>query len=240
MTIPLGIMASSRVAAGGSLAPDDLADLTLWLKADAITGLSDGDPVTTWPDSGPAGNDATQGTASEKPTYQTGEINGLPVVRFDGVNDWLASAASASGVEQTLFAVVKFALTDVSGTLRGPSASGGLQWTFNGDGWYGLIRAQIAGISGDFTTFTSGYHYLSARWSDTEDLGATWRDGSTWTSTTHTASLSAGTTTQIGRAFSDAGESLGGDLAELISYDAALSTSDRQAIEAYLAAKYGL
>lgn len=65
----------------GALAPNDVTGLALWLKADAITGLVDNDPVTTWVDSSGAGLDAT-GSGATRPTYKTNVVNGLPVVRY--------------------------------------------------------------------------------------------------------------------------------------------------------------
>lgn len=73
--------------------PLDIAGLKLWLDASQIVGLNDGDSVTTWSDLSGQGNDVTQATASKKPTYQTAEINSLPVVRFDGVDDSLANTS---------------------------------------------------------------------------------------------------------------------------------------------------
>jgi len=53
--------------------------------ADALSGFSDGDTVSTWTDNiGP--NDVTGGS----PVYKTGVQNGLPVVRFDGADDQLS------------------------------------------------------------------------------------------------------------------------------------------------------
>jgi len=87
--------------------PDDSAvsgSLSQWLKADAISGLSDTDPVTTWTAS--SGTNATQTTSTNKPTYKTGIYNSLPTVRFttDDYLDWssvLDTLTSAS----TLFLV---------------------------------------------------------------------------------------------------------------------------------------
>lgn len=71
---------------------------TLWLKADAITGLADSDPVATWPDSSGNGYNATQGTAGDRPLYKTGIINGRPAVLFDGTSDYLATTALLSAL----------------------------------------------------------------------------------------------------------------------------------------------
>jgi hypothetical protein len=64
--------------------PTDLANLELWLTADAITGVSDGGNITTiWPDSSGNARDATavQG-ASDWPIWQaTAGPNGTPRVR---------------------------------------------------------------------------------------------------------------------------------------------------------------
>jgi len=66
--------------------------------------LSDGDPVSTWPDSSGNGNDLT---AASAPTYRTGFISGNPVVKFDGVND-LLNVSFPSDVSQPVHI---FALT---------------------------------------------------------------------------------------------------------------------------------
>ena len=42
--------------------------LALWLKADAITGLADGDPVASWADSSGNSHTATQATSGSRPT----------------------------------------------------------------------------------------------------------------------------------------------------------------------------
>ena len=59
-------------------------DLAVWLKADAITGLSNGATLTTWPDSGMLGYDAAQTTANDKPIYSTADT--FSTVEFDADN----------------------------------------------------------------------------------------------------------------------------------------------------------
>ena len=53
-----------------------------------ISGLANNDAVSTW-SSRTGTNDATQATAANKPVYKTGQLNGNPVVEFDGSNDFL-------------------------------------------------------------------------------------------------------------------------------------------------------
>lgn len=74
--------------------PGQLSGLSLWLKADAITGLNDGDPVATWVDSSPQSNDLFQGTAANRPLYKTNAGNGKPALLFDGVNDDMTKTAA--------------------------------------------------------------------------------------------------------------------------------------------------
>ena len=87
-------------------------NLELQLDARDITGLTDGDSVTTWTDSSAAGNDVTQATASRRPVYKTNIIGSNPVVRFSGANDkslYASFASSWSGFSGvTVFALVQY------------------------------------------------------------------------------------------------------------------------------------
>ena len=68
-------------------------DLALWLKADAISGLSDGAAVSAWTDS--SGNNRTmvQHDTNSRPTYRANALKGKPAVRFDGVSSYLGNSA---------------------------------------------------------------------------------------------------------------------------------------------------
>lgn len=67
----------------GAFSPDDLSGLVQWNKADDITGLTDGDDVSTW--SAAAGSDFTASVGDE-PIWKDSIINSLPVVRFAAGN----------------------------------------------------------------------------------------------------------------------------------------------------------
>ena len=76
----VALLALDATAAG----PLGINDCVLWLDAEQITGLSDGAQVNTWPDMSGAGNNATRGNSSTAgyPQYKLNQLNGKPVVRF--------------------------------------------------------------------------------------------------------------------------------------------------------------
>lgn len=71
-------------AGGGGSDPLGIPDLELWLKMSTLSGLSNDDPITTWPDSSGNGRDATgTGLSGAKPVYKTsGGPTGGPSVRL--------------------------------------------------------------------------------------------------------------------------------------------------------------
>lgn len=102
------LRATVEIEPGGAVfQPTDVGGCVLWVKADAITGLSDGDPVGTWADQSGNGNDLVQATAAKKPTYETNECNGEPIVRFDSVDDYLKAVAFTWNRPEVVYIVFK-------------------------------------------------------------------------------------------------------------------------------------
>jgi hypothetical protein len=66
--------------------PASIAGLQLWLDANQITGLNDGDAVATWSDLSGNSRDNTQATVSKRPIWKT------TYVKFDGVDDFMTGA----------------------------------------------------------------------------------------------------------------------------------------------------
>lgn len=79
----------------------------LWFDANAITGKNDGDAISQWDDR--MGNfNMVQATGDKQPTYQTSEIGGKPIVRFDGTDDRMATSGNTGlGQPTTIFIVFK-------------------------------------------------------------------------------------------------------------------------------------
>lgn len=78
----LVIASDACSAAPVPVPPGGVTGLALWLDAAQLTGLTNGATVNTWNDLSGSGNNAT--LASGAPTYQTNAINAKPVVRFKG------------------------------------------------------------------------------------------------------------------------------------------------------------
>ena len=109
----------------------------LWLKADAITGVSDGGSITDWLDQSGNGNNFTQTNGSRKPkwTQSNADFNGRPTVTFDGADDYFALVTSPlnnSKINYTLFFVYKSTSTanqflhdSQKGRLKIPHYGGG-------------------------------------------------------------------------------------------------------------------
>ena len=71
--------------------PDQLSDLFAWYKADSLS-LNDGDPISTLTDSA-SGAYSLTASSTARPTFQTNELNGLPVMEFSG-SQWLTSGVT--------------------------------------------------------------------------------------------------------------------------------------------------
>ena len=234
-----------------AFSPDSLSDLGRWYKADAITGLNDGDYVTTWSDSSGNSADVTQSTEANKPTYQTNEVNGQPIVRFDG-----GDALIASDVYQWDYST-GFSIFIVS---KGNDSPSGTEYIFdNGVGDNNGIAFPRIESDDDITigiggvgavTCANNHHSYSAF-----QILTCIYDGSDWSirqngaTATITAggdsdpsgSISGGGTTNflaVGARGTDGTINYDGDVAEVIVYGVNLSSTDRDSVESYLSTKY--
>lgn len=120
--------------------PTDVAGCKLWLKADAGITKDGSDYVSAWADQSGNGNDASQGTGTNQPLWVDTQLNGKPVIRFDGINDYLKSVLNASITQpMTVFIIY----TEQVGTLQ-------MQLSSN---YVSSVRLYLA-------TFTTGVYLL--------------------------------------------------------------------------------
>ena len=189
-------------------------------------------------------------TQASRPTLVTNVLNSNPVLRFDGVDDYLEVADSDSisiAGDITTFFVVKF---DDFATFRavwaktainfpGPNdwyaqPNSGIPRAYRGDGSnvnLGSVDGGVALPAGSYLIVgwdmagTNLTHYLAAQATHSGPLTATLGD--------------ADTPLRIGTR-DDLFTKMKGDIAEILIYDSALSAADRAAVVDYLANKYNI
>lgn len=224
---------------GGAAAwtPASIAGLKLWLDASQITGLNDGDAVATWSDLSGNGNSVAQGTASKRPTYQTAEINGLPVVRTDGVDDLIFCTSSIVVAQPlTLFVVARENASSSYLLDGGPSGSDRVALAdYVTDGNFGMF----AGSSTVTATQTKPIPLTLWRAVIDGANSSLFKNSVSFvTGNPGTQALSAGIT--LGARFDPLGAFYGNyDFCEVLVYDTALSAGNLSLVETYLRAKWG-
>ena len=214
--------------------PLNLSDLVLWLAADKITGLSDADPVVTWEDESGTGDDPTQGTADLRPTYQTGELNSLPVVRYDASNDRLVVALATDLVQPiTQFGVVKIgADTATNRQIDGGDTGATRCVTFINGGNWELFAGTL--LSGAAISADTWYYFIALFNGASSSLRV---NGSEVLSGDAGAQDHGGYS--IGSAF-DGSAVWQSDFAEYGIQDGAISAGEITSLEAYIVDKYAL
>jgi hypothetical protein len=240
--------------------PSDLTSLIAWYKADAISGLSNNDPVGTWSDSSTSGWDATA-SSDNRPTYITNAQNSLPIVRFSGSNHLnLGSTDLFRNVGGgTVYAVAKDSATTTRGTVlhinTGNPVAGQTRAVIESGGSGGASLYEVGGRRLDSDTYaralgstvTGAWTMVGGLWNYAAASLAIYRNGSidatnpsfqTPGLTSNTSPTAAGT--NLGAARDNNSNAFNGDIAEIVVVHEALSTGDRQKLEGYLAHKWGL
>lgn len=229
--------------------PRTISGLALWLDAAAGTTLfqssngttaasAAGDAVGYWGDRSGNGKNATQTTANNRPTIAPVTRNGKTVIRFDGLNDRFVFSATAM---QTIFAVVSVntEATRVLPSIIGNS-TGAPDVRRDYDANLPVPTVRYRGKSGDgsgsdFNDFAnpSGSQFRINAVSTPNVAEQVWHI------VTAIRGTGAANMNCIGSTYPNARD-FGGDMAEIICYDSALSTANRDKVEKYLAQKWGL
>ncbi|MGD8499063.1 MAG: hypothetical protein PVJ86_00355 [Phycisphaerales bacterium] len=237
-----GVLAAQYVAEEAFL-PTDIAGLKLWLDADAIVGLNDGDPVASWLDQSGQGNHATQAAADQKPLYKTNIINGKPVVRFDGANDFFDLALPALIGEN----ITSFSLIVI--VKKNATVSQSIIWVDVDAGWfvdihsndkirfYGLTNGtswniySTGTISADAIIISAVYDGASAK--------IYFNGGQDPTSAAGSGTIQGDVDAWIG-ALRGGGRWLNSDLGDLLVYVPSISDANRESVESWASNKYNI
>lgn len=243
--------------------PRSIPNLGLWLDAsdsstlyNATTGGSlvaaDG-TVARWEDKSGNARHATQGTSTLRPTRKASVLNGKDTLRVTGTQYF---TASYSGEVASIFVVGK-----QTGTSHRAWAGAKSNAAVQVDAWYfkpndptsqmAFCRSTSISSSGgnanqlDFVSYgsadTSNFYIQSGVLTSTSII--CYKNGTAFPTGTTTNSLQAiaGPTAIFASYFNDGiVDTMIGDIAELLVFSATLSAGNRQRIERWLGAKWGI
>ena len=234
-----GTVTIRQVSFTASAADISLVGLKLWLRADAGVTKDSNQKISSWLDQSGHNFLASQNNLSNEPVWRSSGSNGLPTVYFDGNNRFFA----LPDVMSTATAGELFVVLKTEGDQNPPHgfmrfSSGGAS---NGAGTDILYpyQGQIYDAFGSTTVKQVGtpptpltqYHLYDAS-SQPGQWTARVNGNLQYTTTNNTVGFT--TTPTIGALY----YSFAGEIAEIVIYDHALTGSDRQQVQSYLAQKY--
>ena len=240
----------------------DAADASTLFDATVGGSLvtADGSAVARWADKSGNNRHATQSTANARPLLKTSIKNGKNVLRFDGANDIFSATESATLFRSahTIFAVARTSTGGRNGTTQSAqSIINGLGGNFHALGFYGFptsigtfgsIRDSSGNIyadsalsytQGNFVSLTKAVSYTNQWQVQLFGDGTAGTVGQLGVGRT----LNQSTNAYIGANRPATGQYdwfLSGDICEILFYNSALTTTQRQAVETYLNTKWAL
>ncbi|MBL9180966.1 MAG: chitobiase/beta-hexosaminidase C-terminal domain-containing protein [Verrucomicrobiaceae bacterium] len=219
----------------GSAMPFPSSGLVLWSRADMGVTTDSSGAVEVWQDLSGAGNHFTQSTPQLQPQVKAGSLGGQTSIAFDGSDDGLQAPAGMNlGRPSTVFMVFEREANDDfyigNGTVLQNSASP--RWVMN-----------TGGFSSGGTTLRNAFPGRNRRslavMTNSPSFTRVHVDGADWT---HDASATTGAPGRLALGGGSGGElePVAVRVAEVIAFSDALTDSERDAVEAYLAQRYGL
>ena len=199
-------------------------DIQLWLAADTIPGLTNGQAVATWPDLSGNARHAVQDNPAAQPQFLINVAGGEPVV-YNGTNGaTLTLTMPLDPMGKTIVIVHRQAASQTAWT----TALGGNLHTTLDNGMFGLVRAGGAvrvnsnvsskEFSVNFLQMVSGDYRL-------------WANGGPFGPDTRAPLFTS--LTAVGSNFQ-------GDFAEIIVFNGTLDEAGRREVGRYLAEKYDI
>ncbi len=231
--------------------PATLDGLVLWLRADTAT-FDHGAAVDAWQDVSGRANHATQPVASQRPVFTANAVNELPAITFDRSTSQqlFLPTAGFDGLDDlsnfSIFVVARWTGGTTSGLF------GGFRGSNNTNSGSSVFEITSGGLRLRLPTsinITNTPGIVQNQW---QLLGAA-MDGPAATASLHidgqVAAQANGTPAltalanydrlPIGSSHDDA-RTFGGQIAEVVMYDRALTTSERTRLASHFADKYAL
>jgi hypothetical protein len=214
---------------------------------------SDGDPICTWESREGSRYQANQITTSLRPIYIRGAVNGQPAIDFDGTDDFLefidAIGSGAAGHCMIVSSQDDAKLVTLFGQGDEASADRFFELGFNSTSLISYNQNNAGVVDTLDGNSVAGTSYKLYEWSSNSSLiamrvnqkvqtitatsGANNGDWAGDVTGADNATLGALKTNAVSKYFA-------GRIAEVIYWDAALSSANANAVRVELAAKYGI
>ncbi|HEY9714765.1 MAG TPA: LamG-like jellyroll fold domain-containing protein [Chroococcales cyanobacterium] len=235
--------------------PQPASNLLAWYRSD-VGVVSSAGAVSTWKDQSGNSLDATQSTGANKPTLSTGQINNsvLPALTFNGTSQYLSVPTDFSNMTAGASMFVVFKPTSATATCTACAFGNAA----NSDAIFAQAIAKNASLSvynsstsSSVTTTgtplsTTAYQLLE----ETFQPGASAGTGIGTIYVNGVQKVQSTTMVQnmnnVSRTQNFLGCSIGvsnyfqGGIAEVLVYNAPLSSTQRHALESYVFSKYGI
>lgn len=221
------------------------SSLRVWLKADSLS-LNDGDSVGTWNDLSGFGNHFSQGNAPQRPIYKTAQIGSLPSLQFRIANSQRLDITGGTGLyvsnSGSLFLVIKVLGTSASGTtLLNIHGGNGREFALQHPNGEFVVCRNALGCNQISALQNPLNSYLAI--GSIQDANVTVNE--IWNGDTKGSISAAGGVFDYvaggspGSGYLSNGN-LDADIAEVLFYNTAVSSNERDKIFCYLRAKYKL
>jgi hypothetical protein len=237
--------------------PRDITGCALWLDgadSSAASMTLDGTAVSSWRDKSGNGRDFTA-TSTARPTLTASVINSRSAVTFNGSTNTLTGNAAAQDVIRNLAGYTVFTVLRTASIAAGERLAFGVGATVlfrtgqtDSRSFMGGRRVgadTLESVTGTASELSVGATFIqSAVVNHTTQSLAGIRNGATYAA--DTTYMAAGVSENVASSVSvgtQAGGTYGfwnGEIAEIIAFNSALTTTNRARVEAYLAAKWGV
>lgn len=212
--------------------------IQVWYRAD--------DPnadVNAWSDYSGYDRTAVQAAAANQPIFRTSSINFQPAFNFDGTNDHMNIPSNLTIAGTNPFTVISVSKRESLGTadmiLGGASeATNTFSYFYSGANKFALGPINVGNVSSTGTYSTANIPYLNAFT----------RAGNVFNIYTNGAADGSGTQAynflnvnqRIGWRGGSTVDFFDGNISEIVVYNRALNATELQAVNSYLALKYGI
>jgi len=233
-------------SAGVAWTPASLSSLRVWFDADSLTGLSDGDAMSSWSDSSGNGNNVANTQATLKPTYETNELNGKPVVRFYNSSGFsgTGNVYSVTTTDVQVAVVAKWNSVNNVAIFDVNNYAPLVRVISNQLGVYAVVSGGNRGIQQG--TISSGSWFVGLVMVDWPNqmlyasLNGNNPTSIAWNNTATSIGPLGSTSVQVGARYDQTTVPFDGDIAEVVMVTNDPTTATRDKLEGYLAHKWGL